>query len=196
MASGRPRQFDPDTALDRALDVFWRRGYEGATLPELTAAMGINRPSLYAAFGSKEELFRKAIDRYVERPGGYVREALAEPTARRVVERLFHGAVELLTDPEKPGGCLLVQGALACGPDAAGVCEELAARRADGEVALRKRFERAKHESDLPADADPAALAKFVTAVVFGMAVHATGGANRKELQRVVDIALRAWPPS
>src|SRR5690348_17740109 len=121
MPSGRTRQFDVDEALDRALEVFWARGYEGATLPELTRAMGINRPSLYAAFGDKEQLFRRALDRYVNGPAGYVRAALDRPTAREVVETLLAGTVELLTDPRHPGGCLVVQGALACGPAAESV---------------------------------------------------------------------------
>ena len=84
MPSGRTRQFEVDEALDRALEVFWARGYEGATLPELTQAMGINRPSLYAAFGNKQSLFRKAMERYEQGPAAYVRRALEEPTARRV----------------------------------------------------------------------------------------------------------------
>src|SRR5947207_11547368 len=99
---GRPRAFDTDAALDAALAVFWRKGYEGASLTDLTAAMGINRPSLYAAFGSKEDLFRKALDRYAEGPAAYVREALEEPTARAVAERLLRGAAELLTNPRNP----------------------------------------------------------------------------------------------
>src|SRR6266852_3492764 len=115
MPRGRPRAFDIDKALDRALGVFWRKGYEGTTLSDLTEAMGINRPSLYAAFGSKEGLFRKALDRYAEGPAAYVREALNEPTARAVAERLLGGAADLLTDPRHPRGCLAVQGALACG---------------------------------------------------------------------------------
>src|SRR5437773_10215065 len=111
---GRPRAFDVDQALDRALKVFWRKGFEGASLPELTKAMGINRPSLYAAFGNKEALFRKVLDRYAEGPAGYVRAALQEPTARAAVKRLLYGAAELMSDPRNPHGCLAVQGALAC----------------------------------------------------------------------------------
>src|SRR5579864_399381 len=99
MSTGRPREFDIDQALDRALRVFWRKGYEGASLADLTRAMGINRPSLYAAFGSKEELFRKALDRYAEGPAAYVGEALNEPTARAVAQRLLSGTIDLLSDP-------------------------------------------------------------------------------------------------
>ena len=104
MPKGRPREFDVDKALDRALQVFWRRGYEGATLPDLTAAMGINRPSLYAAFGSKEELFRKALDRYIEGPAACVPRALNEPTARAVAERLLGVTIDLVTDRRNPRG--------------------------------------------------------------------------------------------
>src|ERR1700724_4390739 len=99
MAMGRPREFDPDQVLDRALRVFWRSGYEGASMADLTEAMGITRPSLYAAFGNKEELFRKALDRYVDGPGGYVHIALAKPTAREVGDHLPYQAAHALTDP-------------------------------------------------------------------------------------------------
>src|SRR5438132_11779633 len=108
---GRPRAFDIDEALKRALLVFQQKGYEGTSLPDLTAAMGINRPSLYAAFGNKESLFARVLDRYVEGPAGYVRAALNEPTARAVVERLLRGTVELLTAPRHPPGWLMAQGA-------------------------------------------------------------------------------------
>src|SRR5215470_17599780 len=121
MAMGRPREFDVDQALERALQVFWRKGYEGASLPDLTQAMGINRPSLYAAFGNKEALFRKALDRYAEGPAAYLGAALNEPTARAIAERLLHGTSDLVTDPRNPRGCLIVHGALACGEAAESV---------------------------------------------------------------------------
>jgi AcrR family transcriptional regulator len=174
--------------------VFWCKGYEGASLPELTRAMGINRPSLYAAFGNKEALFRKVIDRYIEGPAAYVREALKEPTARAVAERLLAGSLDLLGDPHNPRGCLMVQAALACGDAADSIRQELARRRAAGEAAIRQRFERARAEGDLPADADAADLSRYLATVMRGMAVEAAGGASREELRRVAEMALRAWP--
>ena len=190
----RHREFDTDNALDQALQVFWRKGYEGATLPDLTEAMGINRPSLYAAFGSKEELFRRVVQRYIEGPTCYVREAIAEPTARAVSERLLRGAVDLLTCPETPNGCLIVQGALVCGSDAEPVKEALAAHRLTIQELLQKRFQRAKRDGDLPSGANAADLARYISTVSFGLAVQAATGATRVELQRVVDAALGAWP--
>src|SRR5580658_10188873 len=124
--TGRPRSFDTDAALDHALQVFWRKGYEGATLSDLTKAVGVNRPSLYAAFGDKKALFRKALDRYLNGPASYTQAALKEPTARAVAERLLRGAADLNTSPRNPGGCLIVQGALACGEAADSVRQELA----------------------------------------------------------------------
>jgi AcrR family transcriptional regulator len=180
--------------LDRALKVFWRKGYEGTSLSDLTRAMRINRPSLYAAFGNKESLFCKALDRYVEGPADYVRKALEEPTARAVAERLLAGSIDLLTDPKNPRGCLMVQGALACGEAAEAIRRELASRRLAGECAIRQRFERAMEDGDLPAGEDPTDLARYVVTVIRGMAVQATGGASREELRRVGEMALRAWP--
>ncbi|MCI0640787.1 MAG: TetR/AcrR family transcriptional regulator [Gemmataceae bacterium] len=191
MPVGRPRAFDLEQALERALVVFWRRGYEGASLPDLTKAMGINRPSLYAAFGNKEALFRKVIERYAAGHASYIRKALKAPTARQVVERLFRGAVELLTGPHNPPGCLLVHGALACNEETDSVRRELVAQRAAGESAVRERFQRAKAEGDLSADSSPADLARFVATIIQGMAVQAAGGASRKELRRVAKLALQ-----
>src|SRR5438067_12523953 len=191
---GRPRTFDADRALDNALEVFWRKGYEGASLSDLTKAMRINRPSLYAAFGDKEHLFRRALDRYAAGPAAYACEALKEPTARAVVERLLYSTVDAMGDSRNPRGCLLVQGALACGDDASSVRRELSSRREAGEEALKQRLKRAKSEGDLPLDSDPVALARYVATITQGMAVQAASGADRAELRKIVDVALRAWP--
>jgi AcrR family transcriptional regulator len=195
MAMGRPREFDPDRALDRALRVFWRSGYEGASMADLTEAMGITRPSLYAAFGNKEELFRKALDRYVDGPGGYVQIALAKPTAREVVEHLLYQAADAVTDPNNPPGCLAVQGALCCGEAAETIKQELMSRRANGEQELRRRFARAISEGDLPTGSDAADLARYISAIVQGMAVQAAGGVSREQLRKIAEMTLRTWPP-
>jgi AcrR family transcriptional regulator len=191
---GRPRSFDKDRALDAALRVFWENGYDGASLSDLTEAMGINRPSLYAAFGDKEALFRKVLERYERGPVAYMTEALGEPTACRAVELMLKGTVAALTRPHAPHGCLLVQGALACGEESNAMREELATRRAAGEAALRKRLKRAKDEGELPATVDPAALARFYMAILHGMSVQAAGGASRAALESVAETALKAWP--
>ncbi len=191
---GRPRAFDVEVALDRALEVFWQKGYEGTSLSDLTEAMRINRPSLYAAFGNKEALFRKVLDRYAEGPTGYMAQALQAPTAREVARRFLRGVIDQLTDKRTPRGCLLVQSALVCADAAESVRAELAARRAEGERALRRRFERAKKEGDLPADASPADLASYLITVVHGMAVRGASDASRAQLLRVMEMAMKSWP--
>jgi AcrR family transcriptional regulator len=191
---GRPRSFDVDGALERALRVFWRNGYEGTSLSDLTKAVGVNRPSLYAAFGDKKALFRKVLDRYLEGPAAYTQEALREPTARAVIERLLRGAADVNAGPRNPGGCLMVQGALACGEEADSIRHELTACRAAGEAAIRRRLQRAKSEGDIAANVNPAALARYIATVLYGMAVQAAGGASRDKLQRVVEMTLRTLP--
>jgi AcrR family transcriptional regulator len=191
---GRPRAFDPDAALERAMHVFWANSYEGAALSDLTRAMRINRPSLYAAFGNKEELFRKVLDRYVNGPLAYFGKALAAPKARDVIEQIFLGAAKMAGDPRIPSGCLMVQGALAVGNAAGSVRKEAAGRRAASEVALRRRLQRAKREGDLPRSADPAELARYAMTVLQGMAVQGADGTGRDQLRRVAQMALRAWP--
>lgn len=194
---GRPREFDKELVLGKALQVFWERGYEGTSLSDLTEAMGISRPSLYAAFGNKEELFKLALDRYVEKgPGSLQRDSLEKPTARGVVESLLTSFATSLTDPSNPPGCLAVQGALSCGEAAESIKRELCQRRSKGEQQLCERFERAKAEGDLAPDADPASLARYIMTVAQGMAVQATGGASRADLLAVVRMALKAWPAS
>lgn len=191
---GRPRSFDERRALEAALSVFWKHGYEGASLAELTQAMGINRPSLYAAFGNKEELFRRAVEHYTAGFAQLHERALRQPTARQGVEMLLHAMADSLGDCKNPRGCLLVQSALACGAAGETVKQELIARRATSRAAWRKRFQRAKQDGDLPAGADPAALARFLSALCAGMAVEAVHGADRAEMRRIADIALAAWP--
>jgi AcrR family transcriptional regulator len=191
---GRPRAFNIDDAIQRAMHVFWKKGYEGASMSELTEAMGINAPSLYAAFGSKEGLFRKVLERYGEGPAAYVMESLNAPTARAVAELRLYGAVEVMTDSKHPWGCMAVQAAVACGESADPIREELISARFGTQEALRRRLERAKAEGDLPADSDPAELASYISTLVNGISVQAASGVSRDELRRVVRTALRAWP--
>jgi AcrR family transcriptional regulator len=194
MPSGRRREFDADKALERALEVFWARGYEGATLPELTAAMGINRPSLYAAFGNKEQLFRKTLDHYLSGPQSFVTEALTKPTARSVVEALFGGFVRTQRDSGKLRGCMIVSAALACGETTEPVRQELAALREAAVTAIRGRFERAVRDGDLPRGSDCATLARYVITVLNGLAVQAVSGATEAELRKVAKLAMQPWP--
>jgi AcrR family transcriptional regulator len=191
---GRARAFDAEEALERAMTVFWSKGYDGASLSDLTEAMGISRPSLYAAYGNKEELFRKALERYGEGPSSYEREALANPTAREVAEGLLRGAADVQTDPATPAGCLAVLGTTYCAEDSSPVGKTLIEFRLAGHAAIRKRFEQARAEGDLPASANPKALTHYIGAVVCGMAVLAASGATRKDLERVIELTMRAWP--
>ncbi|MCK1337181.1 AcrR family transcriptional regulator [Bradyrhizobium sp. LM6.10] len=192
MGMGRPREFDAETALDQAMEVFWRHGYEGATIAQLTEAMGINPPSLYACFGNKEGLLKAALDRYTKLRGVWMDEVVAAPTAREVAERMLTGIADRQTDPANPPGCLLVQGGIACGTGSESVPFELATRRAQNEDQLRDRFVRAKAEGDLKPTSDPAALARYVSAVSVGMGVMASSGSDREALQQVASVAVQA----
>jgi AcrR family transcriptional regulator len=192
---GRPRAFDAEAALEKAMAVFWEQGYEGASLANLTNAMGISRKSMYAAFGNKEELFRKALQRYTEGSGAYVVQALQATTAREVAEAFLTGSVRANTQPACPAGCLGVQGALAVGENGRVARDTLAEWRARGQQHLRDRFQRAVEQGDLPADADPELIARYLMTIANGMTVQAAGGAAREDLQRVADAALRNWPP-
>jgi AcrR family transcriptional regulator len=193
MGMGRPRAFDADAALDRAMDVFWRHGYEGATIAQLTEAMSINPPSLYAAFGSKEGLLKAALDRYSEKRDAWMDRVVSAPTAHEVAERFLMEHADAQTDPANPPGCLLVQGGLACGTGSENVPFELAARRTHTEDQLRERFVRAKADGDLGASVDPVTLARYLSAVTSGMCVMASSGANRETLREIAAVSLKAF---
>ncbi|MGQ4272939.1 TetR/AcrR family transcriptional regulator [Terrihabitans sp. B22-R8] len=191
---GRPREFDVDKALDAMLRVFWRKGYEGACYTDLTKAAGVERPALYSAFGNKEELFRRALERYRERYLDYFPAALQLPTAREVAEHILYRAIDLNTRYPDHTGCLGINGVLAGSDGSEPVRKALIDARASGEMQLRERFERAKAEGDLPHTASPECLAAFLMTVLHGMAVQAKAGFSRDILEAVAEQALSTWP--
>jgi AcrR family transcriptional regulator len=191
---GRPREFCVDHALAQALRVFWEKGYEGTSLNDLTEAMGITRPSLYAAFGNKDSLFRKALDLYENEKLAYIRQALEKPTAREVAETMLRGSVENVTSDNVPHGCLGVITSVACGPESQSVREEVVKRGDAGKRALVERFERAKAEGDLPSHVDPEGLMRVLIAMLQGISVQANQGATREELDRLVETSISLWP--
>jgi AcrR family transcriptional regulator len=191
---GRPREFDVDDALTAALRVFWSKGYEGASMTDLTEAMGVTRPSLYAAFGNKEALFRKALDLYEREKLCYMGQALEAPTARGVAERLLRGSLENQTSRDDPRGCLGVISSVACGAEADCIRQEVLERGRIAHEALIERMRRAIDEGDFAAPVDAEGITKYLTAILQGMAVQAGAGATREELQRLVDTSLAIWP--
>jgi AcrR family transcriptional regulator len=193
MPVGRPRAFNADEVLEKAMELFWEHGFDGVSISDLTDATGINRRSLYAAFGTKEELFGLAVQRYMAGPAKYIAEALARPTAWEVSKAMVHGAADANSNDGRPRGCLLVHGALAAGGDADAVREELARQRDDGVRALALRFEEAQAAGELPG-VDPLLLSRWINAVCQGISIQARSGATRQELHDVADLALTGWP--
>ena len=191
---GRPRGFDPDDALTAALKVFWLRGFEGASLTDLTDAMGINRASMYSVFGNKEELFRQALDLYEREKQAFIRAALEAPTARLVAEALLRGSLDIQTSASDPSGCLKVMSSVSCSQQSQSVRAEIIARRLDDETALTAQLVQAQAEGDLPSGVDPTGLAKCLYAIIQCMAVQAASGASRQELERLIETSLSIWP--
>jgi AcrR family transcriptional regulator len=193
---GRPREFCVDEALAQALRVFWEKGYEGTSLNDLTKAMGITRPSLYAAFGNKESLFRKALDLYETEKLAYIGRALEQPTARGVAETMLRGSVDnvMSVSVNEPHGCMGVITSVACGPESQSVREEVVKRGEAGKRALMERFDRAKAEGDLPAHIDTEGLMRVLIAMLQGISVQANQGASREELDKLVESGLALWP--
>jgi AcrR family transcriptional regulator len=192
---GRPRQFDRDAALDAATRLFWERGYAGTSLTELLAAMNINAPSLYAAFGDKRALFEASVDHYQAGCGSFAGRALAEEkTARAAIERLLREAAQVFSDPTVPHGCMVVCSALNLPRDEEDIRLSLQKRRKLSEQMIRKRIERGLADGELPADCDAAALTSYIATVFQGLSIQARDGADRKTLDAVVTRCLTAWP--
>lgn len=193
-APGRPREFNREDALHAAMMLFWRQGFEGTSLSELTAAMGISRPSLYAAFGDKASLFREAVLAYTHRTAELFAAALALPTAREVAETWLRLAGHLAPEPDAPTGCMILQGALVGSADTADLRAELTAVRRAATDDLAQRLRRAAAEGDLPPGADPNLLAEYLTAVAVGMKIGSVDGVSPQRLEEIATLALTHWP--
>lgn len=180
MAVGRPREFDPDEVVDAAMKLFWARGFDGVTISDVTAATGVNRRSIYAEFGSKEKLYERAVQRYVDGPGGYLVEALALPTARGVAEAMLRGAADTVSGG--PHGCLTVD-------DGPGLAE----MRAATVHKVAERFDEAVADGEL-SGVDTLVLARWLSAMCQGIAIQARSGASRADLYALADVALAGWP--
>jgi AcrR family transcriptional regulator len=193
-STGRPRGFDTEKALDGAMRVFWQKGFDGASLTDLTDAMGINRPSMYAAFGNKEELYSRTMERYVEARSQHLGEYLGAATARESVELVLRDAAMRFTDPNNPNaGCFGMQGAMTCADVSPELKEHIEDMHVALEKALRQRFSHAINDGELP-PGSAADLARFYAVIYQGLAFQAKAGTGRKELYRVVDMALKKWP--
>jgi AcrR family transcriptional regulator len=190
---GRPRSFDRDQALQKAMEVFWARGYAGASVAELTQAMGIAAPSLYAAFGGKADLYREAMDRYIAQSGGRVWAQLEQPTARASVEAVLREAARGMTAPGQPAGCMVSLSGAQPGDLGAELCAEMAARRSEMLAIFRARLDRGQADGEIAATTDLEALARFYVAVHQGMSLQAREGATEAQLQKLVDAAMAGW---
>lgn len=189
---GRPREFDADEALASALRVFWAKGYEGASLTDLTSAMGITRPSLYAAFGNKEALFKHALDLYESDRLAYVMSALEAPTARQVIHRVLEGTIDNITSECR--GCLGVISAVQCNAADSPIQQNLRARFQSFRALIIARMQQAINDGDFTKPVTAEAMTQYLMAVLQGMSIQAGVGASRKQLLDVADATLAMWP--
>ena len=186
---GRPRNFDEYQAIDSAMRVFWEKSFEGTTMTDLTDATGLSRSSIHAAFGSKEGLFLKAVERYQSGLMKYIPNALAKPTLPRAIEALFRGMVNFLSIPGNPKGCLSIHGALASGGGL--VTQIMAEWRKTNENLIKERILRAQREGELRREVNAADYTRYIAAIIIGIGIQALNGAGRAELTRIVDMALQ-----
>lgn len=192
MPVARPREFDRDEALAKARDAFWTRGYEGTSMADLVSELGIASARIYAAFGSKEDLFREAIGLYEAGEGGFVDRALAEEsTAHQAIARILREAVETYTRPGKPWGCMVVTAATNCAAENGRLQDWLAERRRRQTAAIAERLERALHDGEFSEDIDVERLADYLTAVMHGLSVQARDGVSAERLTALCDLPLR-----
>jgi AcrR family transcriptional regulator len=188
---GRPRGFDTDAALDNALKVFWKKGYEGATVVDLTKAMKLNMSSLYAAFGDKENLFRQIADQYAQTAAQLYERAMAKPTMYESLSALFSEIVDFLNRPGNPPGCLTIMGALASSSSARPVQQLLLQMRTKGQLRLQARCEQAQREGELAATFDCVAFSRYVATILWGLMVQGASGATKPQMKEIANIALQ-----
>jgi AcrR family transcriptional regulator len=192
---GRPRAFDRDEALDRAMHLFWRRGYEATSISDLTETMGITPPSLYAAFGDKKRLFLETVDRYQAGPGGFAQRALCdEPTAERAMRRLLMDTIDSFFEKNNPRGCMVVLAATNCTTESSDILDELATRRRAAERVVRDRIAAGRDAGEFAAATDVDALAGTIVTTLYGLSIKARDGASRASLRKVVDQVMSMWP--
>lgn len=191
---GRPRAFDRDQALDRAMRLFWNRGYEATSISDLTEEMGITPPSLYGTFGDKKQLFLEAVDRYQAGPGSFARSALAEPTAKKAMQRLLLDTADAFSNPKFTRGCMVVLSATNCTVESNDIAVALAERRRATERVIRDRIAAGRAAGEMPADTDVDALAGFVAATLYGLSIKARDGASRAAMRKIATQTMRVWP--
>jgi len=192
---GRPKCFDPEAALEKAMMLFWDRGYEGTSMDDLSAAMGISPSSIYATYGDKQRLFQAALDRYREGPGAYTAAILDKaPSAYAAIEEVLMTAADELTRAGRPAGCMLANAVTHCAPQTEHLQQLIAERRFMSLGLIKQRFDRGILEGELPAGTDTCALARFFGTVLQGMTIQARDKVAAAELKGVASAALRAWP--
>jgi AcrR family transcriptional regulator len=185
MVAGRPREFDYDKALEQAMNVFWQKGYEGTSMPDLTQAMGMNRPSIYAAFGNKEELFNKALNKYHEKSMVFLRERLDQPDMKEAISGFFCGIATSFSSKETPKGCFTVMSALVGSDKCQSIRDAARSRRDDILNALHDRLKKGLRDGHLPKGTDTKCLARFFVTVLQGMSVQSASGACKEDMYKI-----------
>jgi AcrR family transcriptional regulator len=189
--TGRPIGFDKDMALERAMLLFWKRGFEGTSMADLTEAMGLNPSSIYAAFGDKHALFSLAVERYLQTRAQYAVKALEQPTLEKVIRALFNSTVAFLTTPNHPPTCMTLGGAVGCGVEASPARDIMTEIRRQNESAMRERFLLAQKRGELSKDVNVSDYTRYLSTIIAGLSIQAANGSTRAELKRTAQMALR-----